>query len=94
MDKTDAGGTEAPFKDSAGETACGVLDAALAAINGDATLSPATRERLAARLQALQAGFCAGRRGCGGCDRAVACCQMVRMLFHANGIPPPCGDGT
>lgn len=88
MDKTEAGGTGADHDDTAETAVCGVLETALAAVTGHEDLPADTRDRLCARLRALQAGFCAGRRDCGLCDRGVACRQVVRMLFHANGILP------
>lgn len=80
MDRSDVGG-RVPL--------CGVLEEALSAIADDSGLEPDVQERLCARLRALQAGFCGGRQDCGGCDREFACRQVVRMLFHANGLTPP-----
>lgn len=80
MDRSEAGGM-VPL--------CGVLEEALSAIVGDSGLEPDVQERLCTRLRALQAGFCGGRRDCTVCDRGFACRQVVRMLFHANGLTPP-----
>lgn len=80
MDRSDAGGV-VPL--------CGVLEEALSAIAGLSVLEPEVQDRLCIRLRALQAGFCGGRQDCGDCDRAFACRQVVRMLFHANGLTPP-----
>lgn len=76
---------ETPMEERWGR--CGILDAALTAVEENDTLLPEDRRRLMERLQTLQAGFCAGRRNCRLCDRATACQQVVRMLFCANGIP-------
>lgn len=88
MDKTETGETGTDQRGTAETKVCGVLEAALAAVIGNEDVSGDTRDRLCARLRALQSGFCAGRHDCGVCDRGFACRQVVRMLFHANGIPP------
>ncbi|MCW2245921.1 hypothetical protein M2352_001512 [Azospirillum fermentarium] len=72
---------------------CGVLEEALSTITKTSGLEPDVRKTLCARLRALQAGFCGGRQDCRGCDRGFSCRQVVRMLFHANGLIPPPEDG-
>lgn len=92
MDKTETGETGTKHRDTADTRVCGVLEAALAAVTGNGDVPGDTRDRLCARLRTLQAGFCAGRQDCGVCDRGFACRQVVRMLFHANGLPPLEGE--